>query len=60
MIDRADLFLTTQTFAPSQISGPARTVLDVEVAETESGTAILTNFGEFGSSVAVLACSSSE
>lgn len=39
-----------------EISGPAQPIVHVDVTETLNGTAILTNFGAAGSSLAVLAC----
>ncbi|AKF07607.1 putative metal-binding motif-containing protein [Sandaracinus amylolyticus] len=45
-----------RTFGPDEISGTGRAIVGVDVAATTQGTAIITNFGAGGSSLAVLAC----
>ncbi|MDQ3035051.1 MAG: putative metal-binding motif-containing protein [Myxococcota bacterium] len=45
-----------RTFSPGDISGPVRPIVTTDVAVTSQGTAILTNYGAAGSSLAVIAC----
>lgn len=52
----SDPSMIRRTFSPSEISGGSRPVVGTDVAVTSQGTAILTNFGAAGSSLAVLAC----
>lgn len=56
VLDADDPTRIVRTFRPDEISGSSRPVVGIDVAVTSQGTAILTNFGARGSSLAVLAC----
>ena len=49
-----------RTFGPDEISGVGVEIVGMDVASTTRGTAIVTNFGAGGSSLAVLACGAEE
>jgi hypothetical protein len=60
VLREADPSSIRRTFGPDEISGPARPIVGTSVSVSTQGTAILTNFGAAGSSLAVLACGTEE
>ncbi|WP_236604868.1 putative metal-binding motif-containing protein [Sandaracinus amylolyticus] len=56
VLDAAMPSMIRRTFGADEISGTGRAIVSVDVASTSQGTAIVTNFGAAGSSLAVLAC----
>lgn len=60
VLDAASPSTIRRTFGPEEISGFGLVIVGMDVVPTAEGTAIVTNFGAGGSSLAVLACGGEE